>query len=85
MINNLGGWDVLRTFNLYNWDPHRVLRELHADYSVPAFFRVDVITDYSNPSSNIIRISPAGLGMPDKTFYQRFPNDSSIKVDEHIE
>jgi hypothetical protein len=26
IINNLGGWDVLRSFNLYNWDPHRVLR-----------------------------------------------------------
>jgi hypothetical protein len=30
IINNLGGWDVLRSFNLYNWDPHRVLR--HRDY-----------------------------------------------------
>jgi hypothetical protein len=27
-----------------------------------------------------IRISPAGLGLPEKTFYQRFPNDSSIQV-----
>ena len=34
IINNLGGWDVLRSFNLYNWDPHRVLRELHAEYQV---------------------------------------------------
>ena len=25
VVNNLGGWDVLRTFNLYNWDPHRYL------------------------------------------------------------
>jgi hypothetical protein len=30
IINNLGGWDVLRSFNLYNWDPHRVLR--HREY-----------------------------------------------------
>jgi hypothetical protein len=30
IINNLGGWDVLRSFNLYNWDPHRVLR--HTEY-----------------------------------------------------
>lgn len=25
IVNNLGGWDVLRTFNLYNWDPHRLI------------------------------------------------------------
>ena len=80
IVNNLGGWDVLRSFNLYNWDPHRVLRELHADFRVSAFFRVDVITDFRNPGQNIIRISPDGLGMPDKTFYHRFPNDSSIQV-----
>ena len=23
IVNNLGGWGVLRTFNFYNWDPHR--------------------------------------------------------------
>ena len=77
------GWDVLRSFNLYSWDHHRVLRELHADYGVSAFFRVDVVTDWGVAGAgqhNIIRVSPAGLGMPDKTFYQRFPNDSSIQV-----
>ena len=82
IINNLGGWDVLRSFNLYNWDPHRVLRELHADFRVSAFFEVDVMTDFRNPGQNIIRISPSGLGMPDKTYYHRFPNDSSIQVNE---
>jgi len=80
IINNLGGWDVLRSFNLYNWDPHRVLRELHADFRVSAFFEVDVMTDFRNPGQNIIRISPSGLGMPDKTYYHRFPNDSSIQA-----
>ena len=82
IINNLGGWDVLRSFNLYNWDPHRVLKELHADFRVSAFFEVDVMTDFRNPGQNIIRISPSGLGMPDKTYYHRFPNDSSIQVNE---
>ena len=23
IVKNLGGWGVLRTFNFYNWDPHR--------------------------------------------------------------
>ena len=34
IINNLGGWEVLRSFNLYSWDSHRVLKRLHADYYV---------------------------------------------------
>ena len=29
-----------RSFNLYNWDPHRVLRELHSEFGVSAFFEV---------------------------------------------
>ena len=74
---------MLRSFNLYSWDHHRVLRELHADHGVSAFFRVDVVSDWRRPGQNIIRVSPSGLGMPDKTFYQRFPNDSSIQVRLH--
>jgi endothelin-converting enzyme len=42
IINNLGGWEVLRSFNLYSWDSHRVLKRLHAEYYVNAFFRVEV-------------------------------------------
>ena len=77
---NIAGWDVLRSFNLYSWDHHRVLRELHADHGVSAFFRVSVGPDWQIPGQNIIHISPSGLGMPDKTFYNRFPNDSAIPV-----
>ena len=47
---------------------------------VDAFFRVSVSPDYSEPGQNTVTISPAGLGLPDKTFYQRFPNDSSIQA-----
>ena len=71
---------MLRSFNLYSWDHHRVLRELHAEHGVSAFFHVDTVSDWQRPGHNIIRISPDGLGMPDKTFYQRFPNDSAIQV-----
>jgi len=42
IINNLGGWEVLRSFNLYSWDSHRVLKRLHAVYYVNAFFKVEV-------------------------------------------
>ena len=31
---------IIRSFNLYNWDPHRVLRELHSEFGVSAFFEV---------------------------------------------
>jgi hypothetical protein len=56
IINNLGGWEVLRSFNLYSWDSHRVLKRLHAEYYVNAFFRVEVVPDVREPTRNIIRI-----------------------------
>jgi len=80
IINNIGGWDVLRSFNLYNWDMHRVLRQLHSQFGVNAFFRVDVVPDVQISGQNIIQVSPDGLGMPDKTYYHRFPNDSAIQA-----
>jgi len=80
IINNLGGWDVLRSFNLYNWDPHRVLRELHSEFGVSAFFEVSVVPDPRAPGRNIVRVSPSGLGLPDRTYYTRFPNDSAVQA-----
>ena len=29
---------------------------------------------------NIVRVAPSGLGLPDRTYYTRFPNDSAIQV-----
>ena len=80
IINNLGGWEVLRSFNLYSWDSHRVLKRLHAEYNVNAFFRVEVVPDVRDPTRNIIRIAPDGLGMPHKSFYHRLPTDSAVQV-----
>ena len=31
---------------------------------------------------NIVRVSPSGLGLPDRTYYTRFPNDSAVQVCE---
>ena len=98
IINSLGGWEVLRSFNLYSWDSHRwgnsdpysstkaeimvsscrVLKELHAEHYVNAFFSIDVVHDVQNPSRNIIRIGPDGLGMPDKSYYHRLPDDPAV-------
>ena len=33
----------------------RVLRELHSEYLVDVFFKVDVQPDYTTPGQNIIR------------------------------
>lgn len=78
IINALGGWEVLRSFNIYSWDSHRVLQRLHADYFVHAFFRVSVEADaYSD--HNIIRIAPDGLGMPHRDYYlNRLPDDPAV-------
>ena len=74
----MGGWEVLRSFNLYAFDSHRVIKQLHADYGVNAFFKVDVVPDVKSPGRNIIRISPGGLGMPHKSYYQRLPDDPAV-------
>ncbi|TRY64311.1 hypothetical protein TCAL_00498 [Tigriopus californicus] len=80
IINNLGGWEVLRSFNMYSWESHRVLRELHTEYSVNAFFRIDVIADVNDPNRSIIQVNPDGLGMPDKSYYHRLPDDPAIQA-----
>ena len=64
VINNLGGWEVLRSFNIYAFDAHRVLKRLHAEYFVHAFFKVYVESDAFSGKKNIIHIMPDGLGMP---------------------
>lgn len=80
MINSLGGWEVLRSFNIYSWDSHRVLRELHAEHGVDAFFAIDVTSDVRHPANNLIRVRPAGLGMPDKSYYHRLPDDPAVQA-----
>ncbi len=82
IVNSLGGWNVLRSFNLYSWDSHRVLRELHAEHYVNAFFRIGVDHDPGDPTStrSIIRIEPAGLGMADRSYYHRLPDDPAVQA-----
>ena len=80
IINGLGGWEVLRSFNLYSWDSHRVLRELHSEHYVDAFFRIGVVPDVREPDRSIIQISPDGLGLPDKSYYHRLPDDPAVQT-----
>ncbi|CAB4070053.1 ECE [Lepeophtheirus salmonis] len=78
IINSLGGWHVLRSFNLYSWDSRRVLRELHSEFAVHALFRIGVVPDVQDPDYNIIAIYPDGLGMSDKSYYHRLPDDPAV-------
>ena len=60
-----------------------MLRELHAEHYVNAFFRIGVDHDPSDPSSSrsIIKVFPAGLGMADKSYYQhRLPDDPAVQA-----
>ncbi len=80
IVNSLGGWEVLRSFNLYSWDSHRVLRELHSEHKVDAFFRLGVGPDAADPRHGraAIVVSPGGLGMPDRSYYHRLPDDPAV-------
>jgi hypothetical protein len=55
--NNAGGWGVLRSFSVYSWNFRMVLRRLHAEYGVNAFFRVDVVAHPNFPDKSIVRVS----------------------------
>lgn len=55
--NNAGGWGVLRSFSVYSWNFRMVLRKLHAEYGVNAFFRVDVVAHPNFPDKSIVRVS----------------------------
>ena len=55
-----------RSFNLYNWDPHRVLRELHSEFGVSAFFEV------TSSSSTFSSMWPLCLQSPSATNISNF-------------
>lgn len=67
----LGGWHVLKDFNVHEWDVTSTIVQLHSKYSVSPFFKIDVVPDDKVSGQNIIQISPAGLGLPDRRYYYR--------------
>lgn len=48
---------MLRSFSVYSWNFRMVLRRLHAEYGVNAFFRVDVVAHPNFPDKSIVRVS----------------------------
>lgn len=47
----------MRSFSVYSWNFRMVLRRLHAEYGVNAFFRVDVVAHPNFPDKSIVRVS----------------------------
>lgn len=71
----------MREWSVHSWDYRRVLERLHAEYGATPFFKITVESNPHSPLSNSIRISPSGLGLPDRNFYYADPNN---KVNHHI-
>lgn len=77
-IVEIGGWGILDQSPSFSWNRHDVLLRLHVNYGVHPFFKFAVSKDDKNPGKNIIKISPFGLGLPDRSYY--FISESSKYV-----
>ncbi|KAK6631079.1 hypothetical protein RUM43_014175 [Polyplax serrata] len=75
IINELGGWSVLRNFQVLSWDFSKTLVKLYEVYGVTPFFSVSVVPDPRNATRNIIEISASDLGLPDRSYYYREKTD----------
>ncbi|XP_065579114.1 endothelin-converting enzyme 1-like isoform X2 [Artemia franciscana] len=78
IIDQMGGWGVLRSFSVYSWNFKMVLRRLHAEYGVNAFFRLDVTPHPYDSTRNIVKISPDGLGLRERNYYYIDPEHKTI-------
>ncbi|KAJ8977685.1 hypothetical protein NQ317_000449 [Molorchus minor] len=65
----IGGWYILRDWSETNFDRNNILQQLHVRYGVSPFFKISVEPNPNIPGHNTIRISPSGLGLPDKKYY----------------
>ncbi|CAG7817416.1 unnamed protein product [Allacma fusca] len=74
IILQLGGWQVFRTFRQNEFDFNRVFRKLQGDWRISPFFKIQVVLDPQGPSRNIIKISPSGLSLPDRSYYFKHEN-----------
>ncbi|CAG0917947.1 unnamed protein product [Notodromas monacha] len=79
-----GGWAVLRNWNQNTFDHQNVLKKLHATYRVEPFFSIRVVPDDKNPGSTIVKIGPAKLSLPDKSYYTRSPDDPMVLAFERF-
>ncbi|GLV32218.1 gone early [Carabus blaptoides fortunei] len=80
IITELGGWHIMREWSVHSWDYRRVLERLHAEYGATPFFKITVESNPHSPLNNSIRISPSGLGLPDRNFYYADPDNKIINA-----
>lgn len=64
-----GGWYILRDFNEDDFDKNELLLQLHVKYGISPFFKIAVEPNPNMAGQTVIRISPSGLGLPDKEYY----------------
>lgn len=55
-VHTLGGWHVLKDFNVHEWDVTSTIVQLHSKYSVSPFFKIDVVPDDKVSGQNIIQV-----------------------------
>lgn len=86
-----GGWPILRNFNPDDFDYSQVLKQLQVKYGVYPYFKISVESNPGAPGNSSIRMSPSGLGLPDKKYYFTLDDPVSstrdcfkINVIEHV-
>jgi len=55
-VHTLGGWHVLKDFNVHEWDVTSTIVQLHSKYGVSPFFKIDVVPDDKVSGQNIIQV-----------------------------
>ncbi|KAF7270096.1 hypothetical protein GWI33_016897 [Rhynchophorus ferrugineus] len=69
IITELGGWYITKNWNRDEFNGIELLSKLQVSYGVSPFFRIHVEPDPHSPDSYSVRISPSGLGLPDRLYY----------------
>lgn len=59
----------MRNWNTEDFDFNGLLRTLHVTYGVSPYFKITTVPNPREPGNTSIVILPAGLGLPDKSYY----------------
>lgn len=78
-INDIGGWALIKNSPGGHWKRNDVLKKLQVIYGVTAFFKILVEADDTQPTRNIIKLVPSGLGLPSPHYYETY-NEPYVKA-----
>lgn len=70
-----GGWYILGEWSDSAFDKNELLETLHTKYGISPYFQIAVEPNPNMPGKHAIRISPSGLGLPDREYYYREEDD----------